>query len=143
MRSTVLGVTPLISVFDMPESIGFYRDVLGFAIVNSSPEIEAPEGKYFHWAWLRLGDADLMLNTAYDAGQRPDARETGRWQGHSDTCLYFGCADVDQVYEELVASGLELNKPANTRYGMRQLYLRDPDGYMLCFQHPLKSTSRA
>lgn len=139
MPSHLFGVTPLVSVFDMPEAIKFYRDLLGFTIVGSSPEIEAPEGRYFHWAWLRLGDADLMLNTAYDAGERPSARDVSRWGGHADTCLYFGCADVDRIYEELAAKGLQLDKPTNTHYGMRQLHLRDPDGYLLCFQHPIRS----
>ena len=138
MRSQILGVTPLVSVFDMPEAIRFYRDILGFTIINSSPEIEAPEGKYFRWAWLRLGEANLMLNTAYDAGQRPHSREISRWEGHADTCLYFGCADADQIYEELIAKGVHLQPPANTHYGMRQLYVHDPDGYNLYFQHPVR-----
>lgn len=139
MPAHLSGVTPLVSVFDMPESIKFYCDMLGFTIVNCSPEIEAPEGRYFHWAWLRLGDADVMLNTAYDAGERPATRNSNRWAGHKDTCLYFGCADVDQIYEELMARGLSLNKPKDAYYGMRQLYLCDPDGYTLCFQHPVRS----
>jgi glyoxylase I family protein len=135
----LLGLTPLVSVFDMPKAIDFYCRSLGFQIVNSSPEIDAPEGRYFHWAWLRLGDAELMLNTAYDAGQRPVARDVSRWKGHADTCLYFGCSDVDQIYEELAERGLDVKRPKNTDYGMRQLYLRDPDGYMLCFQHPVRA----
>lgn len=139
MPSHLLGVTALVSVFDMPQAIHFYCDVLGFDILSSSPEIDAPEGRYFHWAWLRLGDADLMLNTAYDAGERPSVRDAARWQGHSDTCLYLGCSDVDQVYSELTQKGLTLKPPKNTNYGMRQLNLRDPDGYTLCFQHPVPS----
>lgn len=139
MPLNVLGLTPLISVFDMPQAVKFYCETLGFTIVSSSPEIEAPEGRYFHWAWLRLGEAELMLNTAYDAGERPPAEDVIRRKIHSDTCLYFGCPDVDRVYEELAATGLKIEQPRNAPYGMRQLYLRDPDGYGLCFQHPVRS----
>ncbi len=139
MHSPLLGVTPLISVFDMPEAVKFYTETLGFTIVSSSPEIEAPEGRYFHWAWLRRDEAELMLNTAYDAGERPAARDLSRWKGHADTCLYFGCSDVDRIYEELAVQGLQVGKPRNTGYGMRQLQLSDPDGYVLCFQHPVRS----
>ena len=39
------------------------NDVLGFEIVSTSPILGEDR---FHWAWLRLGDAELMLNTAYE-----------------------------------------------------------------------------
>ena len=51
------GLTPLIQVFDMNEAIRFYRDQLGFEVVDHSPEIEAAEGRYFHWCLLRHGPA--------------------------------------------------------------------------------------
>jgi uncharacterized glyoxalase superfamily protein PhnB len=130
------GLTPLLQVFDMLESIRFYRDVLGFAVASSSPEIEAAEGRYFHWALLRLGDAELMLNTAYDANERPPARETERWRGHADTALYMSCDELDAVHQLLASQGVTVEPPTLAPYGMRQLYVTDPDGYRLCFQHP-------
>src|SRR5262249_14181162 len=55
MGVKVEGLVPLIQVFDMPTSLRFYRDLLGFEIVaQSSP------GDDFDWGWLRLDDADLM-----------------------------------------------------------------------------------
>jgi hypothetical protein len=30
--------------------------------------------------------------------------------------------------------GIEAREPAVAPYGMKQLYLKDPDGYELCFQ---------
>lgn len=35
MNIEVRGVCTLLQVFDMPESVRFYRDVLGFEIVQS------------------------------------------------------------------------------------------------------------
>jgi ankyrin repeat protein/uncharacterized glyoxalase superfamily protein PhnB len=130
------GMAPLIQVYDMPEAIRFYCDGLGFELVQSSEEIEAPEGRYFHWAWLRLGGANLMLNTAYDAGERPPERDLSRESAHRDTELYFDCPDVDGAYADLRAKGLDVEEPKTAPYGMRQLRLRDPDGYVLCFQSP-------
>jgi uncharacterized glyoxalase superfamily protein PhnB len=127
----------LIEVYDMPEAIRFYCDILGFEIAASSPEIEAPEGKHFQWAQLRLGAATLMLNTAYDAGERPEMRNAARWRGDGDTCLYIGCSDVDEIYADLRSKGLELKPPTIAAYRMKQLNLRDPDGYGLCFQTPV------
>lgn len=136
MAHQVTGLVPLIQVFDMAAALRFYRDTLHFVVVQHSPEVEGPEGRYFHWAWLRLGGAELMLNTAYDTGERPAAPDPARMAAHGDTCLYIGCPDVDGLYALLSGRGLSLDPPHTAPYGMRQLNLRDPDGYMLCFQHP-------
>jgi len=53
---------------------------------------------------------------------------------HRDTGLFFGSRDVDGVYAHLRAKGVAIEKLAVTSYGMKQLYIRDPDGYVLCFQ---------
>lgn len=132
------GMAPMLQVYDMREALAFYRDVLGFEIVEASAEVEAPEGRFSHWMWLRLGPAHLMLNTAYDEGQRPSARVEARQRWHDDTCLYFSCADVDAVYGELRTRLPGLKPPNDAPYGMRQLYLSDPDGYGLCFQAPIQ-----
>jgi glyoxylase I family protein len=36
MAIDVRGLAPLLEVFDMPTSIAFYRDVLGFQVVSTS-----------------------------------------------------------------------------------------------------------
>ncbi len=61
MSIKIEASAPLIQVYDMPTSVAFYRDVLGFALVDQSSP-----GDDFDWGWLRLDDADLMLNTAYE-----------------------------------------------------------------------------
>jgi uncharacterized glyoxalase superfamily protein PhnB len=134
MAIEVTGMAALLQVHDMNEALAFYRDALGFAPVADSGEVDAPEGRYFHWCWLRLGEADLMLNTAWDAGERPPARDPAREAGHDDVCLYFGVPDVDAAAAQLRARGLEVEGPETASYGMRQALLRDPDGYQLCFQ---------
>lgn len=136
MALLVRGLTPLLQVYDMPASVGFYRDVLGFEIVTTSPPLGGKDR--FHWALLRLGDAELMLNTAYEFDhERPVTRDRARTSAHDDTCLYFACPDVDAAYQELTAKGFVVKPPATARYGMKQMYLHDPDGFALCFQCPV------
>jgi catechol 2,3-dioxygenase-like lactoylglutathione lyase family enzyme len=127
-------MAPLVQVFDMPTSIAFYRDVLGFEVVTTS----APRGEHFDWAMLRLNGVELMLNTAYEEDARPAAPDAVRFAAHDDTCLYFGCPDVDAAYAYLRARGVNVKEPHVAHYGMKQLYLHDPDGYNLCFQWPSK-----
>ena len=49
MSFTPLGLTPLLGVFDMTESLSFYRYTLGFTVVSASPEVETLEGRFSHW----------------------------------------------------------------------------------------------
>ena len=134
MGIEIRGIAPLLQVFDMPTSIAVYRDVLGFEVVTTS----TPRGEHFDWALLRLSGVELMLNTAYEEDARPGAPEAGRIAAHEDTCLYFGCPDVDGAFEYLQARGVAAEEPKVAHYGMKQLYLRDPDGYNLCFQWAAK-----
>jgi catechol 2,3-dioxygenase-like lactoylglutathione lyase family enzyme len=128
----VSGVCALLQVFDMPASVAFYRDVLGFEVVETSQR----EGDQFDWGLLRLGDAEVMLNTAYERDDRPAAPDPARISAHGDTTLYFGCPDVDAAYRHLKALGINVDEPKIAPYGMKQLHVTDPDGYLLCFQWP-------
>lgn len=131
MPLTVRGVTTLIQVFDMPTSVSFYRDVLGFEIVmRSSP------GDDFDWGLLRLDGAHLMLNTAYEKETRPPKPDPVMISAHNDTGFFF-MADPDAAYEHLQSKGIEVSPPKVAPYGMKQLFLSDPDGYVICFQCPV------
>ena len=137
MALDLRSACPLLMVYDMPTSLRFYRDILGFEIVSTSPKIRED---YFHWVWLKQGQAEVMLNTAYEFDEeRPAERDPARTAAHEDSCIYFGCPDVQAAYEELKRRGASVNEPKVAPYGMTQMYLRDPDGYALCFQWSAKS----
>jgi glyoxylase I family protein len=51
MPLQVEGVAPLFQVFDMPASIHFYRDLLGFEVINTSKPLSEQAGR------CELGDA--------------------------------------------------------------------------------------
>ena len=124
-------MAPLLQVFDMPTSLKFYRDILNFQVIQSSGK-----GDDADWVLLKLNDVEIMLNTAYEKGNRPDKPDSTRIAAHNDTCLFFGCPNVDDLYFYLVEKGLELKKPEITSYGWKLVNLTDPDGYQLCFHWP-------
>ncbi len=130
------GMAPLLQVFDMPTAIHFYRDLLGFELITTSGA-----GEHSDWVLLRRGGIELMLNTAYEAQDRPPAPDPTRSASHADTGLFFGCPDLDSAYEHLKSQGLRVEPPQVRDYGMRQLYVTDPDGYVLCFQWPVLLTA--
>ena len=133
MSLNLRGLCPLLQVFDMPAALRFYRDVLGFAEVQKSGQ-----GDDVGWAWLRHGEAAVMLNTAYDAGERPPAPDPTRTAAHGDTTLYIACEDLERAHAHLVAHGVKAEPPRVAPYGMKQVYAFDPDGYGVCLQWPVQ-----
>ena len=135
MALDIRGVCPYFEVYDMPASLRFYIDQLGFSMIGHSPHLGGDPYRY-HWVWLRLGTAEVMLNTCYEfEDERPTREEHLRLRQHRDACLFFGCPDVDAAYAELRSRGVAIDQPPKTApYGMKQMYFRDPDGFGLCFQ---------
>ena len=138
MAVDIEGMAPLLQVFDMPTAIRFYRDVLGFDLVATSGG-----GEQSDWVLLRHAGVELMLNTAYEADTRPSIPDAARFAGHADVGLFFGCADLESAYSYLVANGVQAEPPTVAPYGMKQLYVTDPDGYVLCFQWPASEEALA
>ena len=66
MGIAIRGLCPLIQVYDMPTSLRFYRDILGFAEVEKSGQ-----GDDVGWAWLRFGEAEPCStpHTTSESGQ--------------------------------------------------------------------------
>jgi len=129
MEIQLEGLCPLIQVFDMRASLGFYRDVLGFQVTQRAPDTEDCE-----WCLLCRNGMEIMLNAQYERDERPGRRDTARATAHGDTAFYVGCRDLDAAYLRLCAQGVSVDAPVVTHYGTKQLMLRDPDGYGVCLQ---------
>ena len=132
-----LGLTPLISVWDMPTSLAFYRDVLGFTVFFASPEVVAAEGRFSHYMWLKFGQADIMLNTQYDSNERPTQPPP---HTPKDAIFYIHCSDVDLAYRELIARGLQTAPLMLAGYGLKLFSVKDPDGHTIVFQQAQPDT---
>ena len=138
MAVDVEGATPLILVYDVPTAVAFYRDVLGFEVLNTSKPFDDAKDN-FGWVLLRLGSVELMLNNMYEDNARPAQPDEVRSRHHSDTVIYFLVRDVDKVYAYLLSRHLSVHPPTDTYYGMRQVGVTDPDGYSLVFQSPVQN----
>jgi glyoxylase I family protein len=138
MPLAIESATPLLAVFDVPRSIAFYRDALGFQVTNTSKPFTGAKDDY-GWAMLRLNGVGLMVNNMYEDNIRPSQPEQARVASHADTIIYFACRDVDGAYTALRSHGIAASEPRIAYYGMKQTYVTDPDGYKLCFQWPVNS----
>jgi len=71
---------------------------------------------------------ELMLNTATKTDARPRFLNPARIAAHDDTPIYFDCRHVDATYAHLRAHGVNCEGAKIAHYGMKQLYVGDPDG---------------
>lgn len=123
-QTSIRQIWPLLTVQDIERSVEFYRDRLGFTVVGRAES----EGRLF-WCRLERGGVSLMLQQA----EVEDGPAAGRGRGVS---LYFLCDDVDGLHAELQARGLSLKPPTPASYGMKQLFVPEPDGCSICFECP-------
>ena len=122
--ATVRQLWPLLAVEDIDRSIDFYQNTLRFTIVGRA---EAA-GRLF-WCRLERGGASIMLQEAEDE----DGPAEGRGRG---VAFYFVCDDVERLYAELSSRGILLDPVTVAEYGMKQLFVPEPDGYSVCFESP-------
>jgi glyoxylase I family protein len=129
-------ICTLLSVFDMSTAVRFYCDVLGFEIENRSPTYAVEDGiEQFHWCMLKANACRLMLNTAYDEGQRP-AKRPAPVEDPFNTWLFLGCPNLDEAYERLKSANVDCKPPQLVKYGFRTISFRDPDGHGITLQWP-------
>ena len=109
-------------VRDVRAAAGYYADKLGF---------ETPEffGEPPTFAIPQRDDISIMLARANEgASVHANSTDFGMFSA------YFWVRDVDALYEEFSANGAEITeKPTDRAYGIREIYVRDLDGHLICF----------
>jgi catechol 2,3-dioxygenase-like lactoylglutathione lyase family enzyme len=102
MKTEFFGVAPLLQVYDMPTAVRFYRDLLGFELVNQSRD-----GEEFDWCLMSRSGAEVMLKM-YESEHRPSQPDAKRTAAHADMGLYFACCELYSAYEHLRANGIRM-----------------------------------
>ncbi len=125
--ANIQQVVPFLGVHDMPTSLRFYVEGLGFAVTKRW----MPDGK-MRWCWLEREGAALMLQEFWQDGSHEGAPEGVLGAG---MCLYVICRDAIALYREFKGRGIEASPPF-VGNGMWVTGVTDPDGYSLYFESP-------
>jgi predicted enzyme related to lactoylglutathione lyase len=116
-----------ITVNDVDEALGFYRDALGLDVVN-----DVASGAF---RWVTLGSASQP-----GVGIVISVPHAGRSKADGDALqelltkgvlpfLVFNTDDLDALFERAQATGAEvLQEPVNQPWGPRDCAFRDPSG---------------
>jgi len=105
----------------------FYKK-LGFNVKRS-------DDKY---SVVQLGGFEITLvNMRDEAEFAKDSMASEKGRG---MYIYIQVDNVDAKYDELLKSGIRpVTKPRDWEWGNREFIVKDPDGYKLCFWHPINT----
>jgi catechol 2,3-dioxygenase-like lactoylglutathione lyase family enzyme len=125
VKSNIIQTIPFFMVTNMEESLRFYKDGLGFEIINQWE----PRGK-IEWCCLQRGGGSVMLQEPYHDGQKVKLASSTAGQGVS---ICFQCEDALALYDEFTGRDLTVSEPF-VGNNMWVISLTDPDGYRLDFE---------
>ena len=119
-------LSPNIMVDDLPGTIGFYTEQMGFSV-----EATTPDQPPYDWASLRRDSVNLMFQTRASLGGDVPALKDLPIGGA--LTFYIQVDDAEALYTELKDKVAILREPQTTFYGAREFDCRDCNGYILTF----------
>lgn len=124
------GATPLFIVRNVPATLAFYRDKLGFEVT-----FEGPEPNDIFFGMVQRGRAMLMFKAIGVTPTPNSTRDTGHGIASWDAYVYV--PDPDALAAEFVARGIEFFGPLRDNSdNLRGFEIEDTDGYILYFGRP-------
>ncbi|MCB1743969.1 MAG: VOC family protein [Gammaproteobacteria bacterium] len=114
------AVIPSLFASDLPETLCFYVEQLGFIQTGEYRENDEPAT----WAEVSLGEARIWF-----FGCPLDEHPTPVFSG----LVYVFVPDVDELAARLRGKLKFEWGPETQAYGLRELGIRDPNGYYLVF----------
>jgi catechol 2,3-dioxygenase-like lactoylglutathione lyase family enzyme len=121
MRLT--GHAAVLLVQDVARATAYYRDALGF-------ETSRWESDPDHYGYASRDGCHVHFARFEGARSRPNHLEAPPDMFD----VYLWIDDVEAMHEELAGRGAELlHGPVEQAYGLREIRVRDPDGYILAF----------
>jgi YD repeat-containing protein len=123
-----------VTVSDMDEALGFYRDTLG---METDAELTFASEEFSKFVGVENADVDIVFLDAggfavelleYNHPPGGDANEgvSNNDVGAAHLCLEVD--DIDEVYDDLSEETEFINPPQTLENGAQVAYMYDPDG---------------
>lgn len=122
MTARVQTIRPMLAVADLPRTVAFYTQKLGFSVRGAfgNPPV---------WCDLVRDGQSMMFNAPPRAEVERDVpRKSKDYQ-----IFYMNVRDVVGMHKELSDRGVAVSPMRVTVYGMKEFEVRDPDDYWLWF----------
>jgi catechol 2,3-dioxygenase-like lactoylglutathione lyase family enzyme len=116
-------------VDDVRRALDYYRDKLGF-------EVSEYEANPEHYGFAERDNCGVHFAHFEGAPPRPNVEVVPPDMFD----IHVAVEDVDALHKELVERGADLLQgPVDQAYGVREIRVRDPHGYILAFGKVLQS----
>lgn len=124
-------------VENVRNSSEFYISNLGFELVIAVPdgtqdvEYSYRDGVTYAFAIIKKGEVELMFQSLKSVRDEfPEVHECG--VGCS-AIFYMQVTDIEELFEKLEYKTNIIKGLHESFYGMKEFYIKDPDGYILGF----------
>lgn len=126
-KAHIDSISPCFIVSDVPRSIAFYRDRLGFEVMYQDPDTDP------FFAIVQRDNIMLFLKSDREAHPQPN--HLNHHYMHWDA--YLSVPDPEALAAEFNASGATFLKPLGiTTENLLGFEISDPDNYILFFGRP-------
>jgi catechol 2,3-dioxygenase-like lactoylglutathione lyase family enzyme len=123
-----LAISPVFTVSDVPRTVAFYRDRLGFALTF----IQDEDDPFF--AILARDGAQIFVKSQDGIAPMPNSSR----HRHLRLDAFVHAPDPDALAEDFATRGAPFSTTlGDTHDGLRGFEVTDPDGYVLFFGRPL------
>ena len=133
-RPTISRISPLFIVADVPATLSFYRDMLGFEVTFRGP---TPDDEFF--GIVRRDGAMIMFKAL---GVLSDGKEVAvepvpnyKRKPAFSWDAYFEVPDPEALADEFASRGVRFSVPLGEDDDLRGFVIEDIDGYGLFFGH--------
>lgn len=120
----ITGIAPQFLIDDMPRSLDYYSQRLGFQVDFVYDDFYASVSRDGHAIHLKCAP-----KTVADRAHRKE---------HNHLDAYMAVTDATSLHDELRSRGALITKGLEDQpWQCRDFYVEDPDGYILCFSQAL------
>lgn len=115
------SVTPIFNVENVPRSIDYYVNVLGFSLVLEW-------GDPVEFAGVKRGNVEIFLSQEAQG-------EKGSW-------ISVFISDVDSLFKEYKRKkAIIKQEPTDFAWGVREMNIQDPDGHRIRFTMHIETST--
>lgn len=128
-----MKITPILFVDAIEPSLEFWVGRLQF-----EKTAEVPEGDHLGFVILKQGDSEIMLQTR--ESMKKDVNAASQAMLSMTSCLYIEVDSFADVLDRI--QGAQVLVPQrDTFYGMREIYVREPQGQIVGFAARIPQTA--
>lgn len=120
------SLTPNLMVKNVNETLDFYRNILGFKLLQTVPE----EGT-FDWGFVQKNGVLIMFQK--DNSIREEYPELKNYQEGGALTLYIKVNDLQEWYGQIKDKTNVIKPMKKTFYGANEFAIQDLNGFILTF----------